>query len=70
MPRAILMNVDDVRRLLERRCREAGGQAAFAEAHGFTKAYVSQVVNAQRPPSERLCDVLGIRDDGRRWTRT
>ena len=63
------MRIDDVLRLLARQCNDAGGQAVFAKRHGLTKAYVSQVLQGGRPPSEKLCAALGIREDGMRWVK-
>ena len=66
---ARLMKIDDVRLRLARECINAGGQAAFAKLHGLTKAYVSQVLNGHRPPSDKLCAALGVREDGSRWVK-
>lgn len=63
------MRIEDVQRLLLRRCTEAGGQHAFAREHGVTVGYVSQVLLGKRPPSARICEALGIREDGVRWVR-
>jgi hypothetical protein len=63
------MREEDVSDLLRRRCKEAGGQRAFARAHGLLVQHVSQVVNRQRPPSKNLCKALGIRPDGMRWVK-
>lgn len=63
------MTIEDVRRLLVQQCDAVGGQTAFAAKHDLTKAYVSQVVLGQRPPSEKLCDALGVREDGMRYKR-
>ena len=63
------MDGEAVRQLLLARCAEAGGQSAFARAHGFSVQYVSQVIQGKRPPSEGMCDVLGIRCAGMRWTK-
>jgi len=61
------MRIDDVRKLLASRCEEAGGQNAFARAHKLAVQYVSQVLLGRRPPSAKMCKVLGIRPDGMRW---
>ena len=61
------LRIKDVQKLLAARCKEAGGQSAFARLHGVPVAYVSQVLLGRRPPSERMCEVLGIREDGLRW---
>src|SRR5262249_4714384 len=61
------LRIADVLELLARRCRAAGGQRAFARQHGFTVSYIVHVLHGRRPPSERLCEALGVEDDGRRW---
>lgn len=63
------MRLTDVQALLRRECADAGGVTAFAEAHKIAKQYVSQVLNGHRPPSEKLCKALGIREDGTRWVK-
>jgi hypothetical protein len=62
------MRIDDVRSLLERRCREAGGQRAFAREHGLTVQHVNRVLHEGQAPVGRICDALGIEYDGGRWT--
>ena len=62
-----LLTASEVRRLLLQRCDQLGGQAAFARRYKVTRAYVSQVILGQRPPSARMCAALGIRDAGVRW---
>ncbi len=63
------MQLADVQKLLQREATKHGGQAAFAEAHGLTKQYVSQVLCGMRPPSRRMCEALGIREAGMRWVK-
>lgn len=61
------MRIDDVRELLASRCRDIGGQGAFARRHKLQVQYVSQVLLGKRPPSAKMCKALGIREDGMRW---
>jgi hypothetical protein len=63
------MRLEDVQTMLRKQCADAGSLTAFAEAHSLNKQYVSQVLNGHRPPSERLCDALGIVSDGERWIK-
>lgn len=63
------MRIADVQQLLAERCARSGGQRAFARAHKMNAQYVSQVLSGQRPPSEKLCKVLGIKPDGLRWVK-
>jgi DNA-binding transcriptional regulator YdaS (Cro superfamily) len=61
------MRAEDVSKLLQKRCKEVGGQRAFAREHDLLVQHVSQVINCQRPPSAQLCDALGIEPAGMRW---
>lgn len=38
----------------------SGGQHAFAKTHGFSSAYISDVVRHRRDLSERLLAALGL----------
>lgn len=61
------MRAEDVSKLLQKQCEKAGGQRAYARAHGLLVQHISQVVRCERPPSKPLCDVLGIEPAGMRW---
>lgn len=61
------LRIEDVQKLLTKACEEAGGQTAFAEAHGFNRQFIIQVLKGVRPPSDRLCEALKIKPDGMRW---
>jgi DNA-binding transcriptional regulator YdaS (Cro superfamily) len=61
------MRAEDVSKLLQKQCQKAGGQRAFARAHGLLVQHISQVVRGERPPSKGLCDALGIEPAGMRW---
>lgn len=39
---------------------EAGSQRAFAEKHGFTPGYVSDVIKGQRGLSDRILAAIGV----------
>lgn len=41
-------------------CATAGGQKAFAKAHGFTPGYVSDVLRGKRAPADRILAALGV----------
>lgn len=47
--------------LIERSCKEAGGQKAWAEAIGVSQAYVSDVLARKRNPGDKILDALGLR---------
>jgi hypothetical protein len=45
---------------LRRACQDAGSQRAWAKAHGYSDAYVSDVLNGRRDISEQLANALGL----------
>lgn len=45
---------------LREACRKAGGQKAWAEAHGFSASFVSDVLNAKRPIPDSVLAALGL----------
>ena len=51
----------DMFRALNLAIMRAGSQAKFAEAHGLSRQYVNQVVNAVKPPSPALLAAIGLR---------
>jgi hypothetical protein len=53
------MTSDQLRQRLERECRKAGGQTAWAYEHGLSVAYVSDVLRKQREPSSTIARALG-----------
>ena len=64
------LRIEDVRCLLQKRCRDAGGQRAFARAHGLSVQHISRVLaGMNKAPVGRLCDALGIEADGLRWVK-
>jgi len=48
-----------LRYILTRKCVDAGGQSAWAKAHGVTAACVSDIINGRRDPSEHIANALG-----------
>lgn len=64
-----LLTIEDVRALLESEVEAAGGQRAWALRAGMSATFVGKVLRGTDPPSERICEALGIREDGRRWVR-
>ncbi len=63
------MTIDEVRALLEAECKAAGGVRVWALEAAMSAQFVSAIINGKRPPSERICRALGIREDGLRWVR-
>jgi DNA-binding transcriptional regulator YdaS (Cro superfamily) len=41
-------------------CKAAGGQQAWAERHGLSASYVSDVLNGRRDPGESILRALGL----------
>ena len=50
-----------VRGFLREECAKAGGQAAWAELHGVSAAYVNDVLHGRRDPGDSICAPLGLR---------
>lgn len=46
---------------LRRACTAAGGQKAWAEAHGIAPAHLNDVLMARRAVSDRILAALGLR---------
>lgn len=55
------MTADDVRRLIERKCREAGGQKAWADQIKVSPTFLSEVIRGDRAPSQRILEPLGLK---------
>lgn len=47
--------------VIRREVQAAGGQSAFARKLGISAAYVSQIVNAHREPSDAVLARIGLR---------
>lgn len=54
------MTEQEVRERLHAAIGKAGGQRRFAEAHGFSVAYVNDVVRGKRDLADRILAVIGI----------
>lgn len=56
------MTVEDVRRLLRRRCDEAGGIGRWARAQDpvISDVHVGDVLRGRKAPGDRLCALLGV----------
>lgn len=55
-----VLTVDDVRARLRAACEAAGGQAAWARAHGVSRQYIGQVLLRVRAPSDTILKALGM----------
>lgn len=54
------MTEDEVIEQLRAAIADAGSQRAFAEKHGFTPGYVSDVLKGQRGLSDRILAAIGV----------
>ena len=54
------LDLVDVTARLQAACRDAGGQKAWAERHGLSPQYVSDVLNARREPGDGILSALGL----------
>ena len=54
------MTEDEVRQLLISECAAAGGQKAWANAHGLSPQYVNDVLRGKRVPGARAQAALGL----------
>lgn len=54
-------SADDVRKMLARECKAAGGQHAWAARHKVTPQYVCDVLKHRREPGESITIALGLR---------
>lgn len=52
---------DELLSLLRRKIKEAGQQKLFAELHGISAQYVSDVLHKRREPGEAILAALGLR---------
>lgn len=55
----MLLTPDELVERLEMEARHSGSQSALAERYGFTRAYISRVINGYEAPSERLAEAMG-----------
>ena len=55
------MDLIDVIEILSRACDEAGSQAEWGRLHGFSGAYVSDVLRGRRLISRRMLTALKLR---------
>ena len=61
MKAAPLLDGVEVFKRLRAACKAAGGQGAWAERHGMSAAYISDVLNGRRDPGESILRALGLR---------
>lgn len=51
----------EVKKRLRAAIDAAGGQRRFAEAHGFSAAYVNDVLRGKRDLADRILAAIGVR---------
>jgi hypothetical protein len=59
------MTADDVRRLLQRACDDAGSQRAWALRHGVSVVYVNDVLGGNREPGPAILRAFGLEKERR-----
>jgi DNA-binding transcriptional regulator YdaS (Cro superfamily) len=52
---------EGVRRLLARKCKEAGSQQAWAEKHGISPQYISDAIQGRREVGAKIIAALRLR---------
>ncbi|MGX9966083.1 hypothetical protein ACVFYP_22345 [Roseomonas sp. F4] len=60
-PAPALLDAIGVFAALRQACDAAGGQKAWAEAHGLTAQHVNDVLSCRREISDRVLAALGLR---------
>ena len=55
----VMASLSEIYAELRIACRAAGSQQAWAEAHGISPQYVSDVLNARRDPGDKILAALG-----------
>lgn len=55
-----MLTEHEVMQRLRDAIKEAGGQRKFAEAHGFTVGYVSDVLRGNRALADRILSAIGV----------
>lgn len=55
-----MLTEQEVIERLRAACIAAGGQKAFARAHGLTPGYVHDVLHSKRAPADRILTAIGI----------
>ncbi len=54
------MTENTLKKLLIYECRKAGGQSAWARAHGATRSKVSEFLTGKRAPAPSILRGLGL----------
>jgi hypothetical protein len=55
-----MLDEDEVRKLLQKACEQAGSQRAWAMQHNLTSPYVSDVIAGARSIGPAICAALGV----------
>lgn len=55
------LSLVDVYSRIRRACAAAGSQKQWAEQHGLSQAYVSDVLNARTDPGPAILKAIGLR---------
>lgn len=55
------MEAPKIKKVLEKACKKAGGQKAWANQNGVSAAYVSDVLAGKRDLGEKILKALGYK---------
>lgn len=56
----MMITGEQLRGMLERECKAAGSQSAWADLHNVTPQYVCDVLKGKRAPGSAICEALGL----------
>lgn len=56
----VMIDTKQVQAMLERACKDAGGQAVLADLFNVSPQYVSDVLQGHRNPGKAILDGLGL----------
>jgi hypothetical protein len=56
----VSMTIEDVKDMLREACLKAGSQAIWAQQHGVSASYVSDVIQGRREPGDKVLKALGL----------
>lgn len=54
------MTSEELRAILSLAVEQAGSQVKWAELHGVTQGFVSQVLRGESQPSQKILNALGL----------
>lgn len=55
-----MLSMQNLRDMLAEACHNCGGQSMWAEKHGLSAQYVSDVIRGRRDPGKAIADAFGL----------